>query len=120
MEHDAVIKAVHRTIDYQATQIFTWLVEKVTEARRTGNADKSKALLTEVFKRLGNSGYGKLIQALECQTCVVYTKDERVVDIALRSAYFSDLDELGQAYEPESRKPHIIITRPFQIGIAVY
>ena len=33
---------------------------------------------------------------------------------------FSDLEELGQAYELESRKPRITINRPFQIRIAVY
>ena len=47
-------------------------------------------------------------------------KDEKVVDRALRSVYFSDLDEIGQAYELESRKPQITIRRPFQVGIAVY
>ena len=73
-----------------------------------------------MFKLLGNSGYGKLIEALERQTNIIYTKDEKVVDKALRSAYFSDLDEIGQAYELESRKPRITITRPFQVGIAVY
>ena len=31
-----------------------------------------------------------------------------------------DLDEIGEAYELESRKPWILINRPFQIGIAVY
>jgi len=75
--HGAVITAVYRTIDYQATKIFTWLVQQVTEARRTGDVDKSKALLAEVFKLLGNSAYGKLIEALERQTCVVYSKDEK-------------------------------------------
>ena len=73
-----------------------------------------------MFKLLGNSGYGKMIEALERQTNVVYTKDEKVVDRALRSAYFEDLDELGQAYELESRKPRVTIRRPFQVGIAVY
>ena len=73
-----------------------------------------------MFKLLGNSGYGKLIEALARQTNVIYTKDEKVVDRALRSAHFSDLDEVGQAYELESRKPRITIRRPFQIGIAVY
>ena len=82
--------------------------------------EKRKALLAEVFKLLGNSGYGKLIEALERQTKVIYTKNEKVVERALRSAYFSDLDDLGQAYELESRKPRITIRRPFQIGIAVY
>ena len=120
LEHGAVITNVYRTIDYQPTNIFTWFVEQVTEARRTGDKEKSKALLAEVFKLLGNSGYGKLIEALERQTNIIYTKDEKVVDRALRSAYFSDLDEIGEAYELESRKPRITIIRPFQVGIAVY
>ena len=120
LEHGAVITNVFRTIDYQPTKIFTWFVEQVTEARRTGDVEKSKALLAEVFKLLGNSGYGKLIEALERQTNVIYTKDEKIVDRALRSAYFSDLDEIGEAYELESRYPRITIRRPFQVGIAVY
>ena len=63
---------------------------------------KSKALLAEVFKLLGNSVYGKMIEALERQTTVIYTKDEKVVDRALRSTYFEDLEEIGEAYELES------------------
>ena len=120
INHGAVIKRVYRTIDYKPKKIFEWFVKEVTEARRTGDVDKSKALLADIFKLLGNSGYGKLIEALERQTNVIYTKDEKVVDRALRSAYFSDLDEIGAAYELESRKPRITIRRPFQIGIAVY
>ena len=120
VDHGAVIKRVYRTIDYKPAKIFPWFVEQVTEARRTGDVEKSKALLAEVFKLLGNSGYGKLIEALERQTNIIYTKDEKVVDRALRSAYFSDLDEIGQAYELRSRKLRITIRRPFQVGIAVY
>lgn len=115
MDHRVAIKAVNRTIDYQATMIFTWFVERVREARRTGDVDKSKALLTEVFKLLENSTYGKLIEALEWQANVIYAKDEKVVDRALRSAYFSALEELGQAYELKSTKPPIAISPPFQI-----
>ena len=120
VNHGAEITKVYRTIDYTPAKIFPWFVEEVTEARRTGDVEKSKALLAEVFKLLANSGYGKLIEALERQTNVIYTKDEKVVDRALRSAYFSDLDEIGEAYELESWKPRITIRRPFQIGIAVY
>ena len=120
VEHGAVITKVYRTIDYKPAKIFHWFVEQVTEARRTGDVEKSKALLAEVFKLLGNSGYGKLIEALERQTNIIYTKDEKVVDRALRSAYFSDLDEIGQAYELESQKQRITIRRPFQVGISVY
>ena len=57
---------------------------------------------------------------MERQTKVIHTKDEKVVDRALRSAYYSDLNEIGQAYELESRKLRFTIRRPFQVGIAVY
>jgi len=120
VDHGAVITAVNRTIAYTPGKVFEWFVEQVTEARRTGDLEKSKVLLAEVYKLLGNSGYRKLIEALERQTNVIYTKDEKVVDRALQSAYFSDLDEVGQANELESRKPRITVRRPFQIGIAVY
>ena len=96
INHGAEITRIYRTIDYTPKKIFTWFVEEVTEARRTGDVDKSKALLADIFKLLGNSGYGKLIEALEHQTNIIYTKDEKVVDRALRSAYFSDLDEIGE------------------------
>ena len=90
VNHGAVVTKVYRTIDYQPAKIFPWFVMQVTKARRRGDVDKSKALLAEVFKLLVNS------------------------------AYFSDLDEIGQAYELESWKPRIMIRRPFQVGITVY
>jgi len=119
VNHGAVVTKVSRTINYEPEKIFTWFVEQVTEACRTGDVDRSKALLAEVFKLLGNSTYGKLIKVLERQTNVIYTKDEKVVDRALWSVYFEALDEIGEAYELESRKPRITIRRLFQIGIAV-
>ena len=51
VEHGAIIKAVYRTINYQATKIFTWFVEQVTEARapyrrRGKEQDASRCLQT--------------------------------------------------------------------------
>ena len=109
-----------RCINYQATKALKWFVDEVMEARRTGDVDKSKALLADIFKLQGNGSYEKLIEALERQTRVIYTEDDKVVDRTLRNTYFEDLDEIGRSYELESRKPRILIRRPFQIGIAVY
>ena len=57
------LTAVYRTIDYEPRQIFSWFVKEVADNRRKGDADKDKALLAEVFKLLGNSAYGKFIEA---------------------------------------------------------
>ena len=45
---------------------------------------------------------------------------ELEVDKHLRSAWFDDLEEIGDAYKIEMRKSKIIKDRPFQIGIVVY
>ena len=50
VDHGAVITAVYRTIDYTPGKVFDWFAEQVTEARLTGDVEKSKALLAEVFK----------------------------------------------------------------------
>ena len=114
------LTAVYRTIDYEPRQIFSWFVNEVADNRRKGDADKDKALLAEVFKLLGNSAYGKFIEAVERQNKTLYTSDEDEVDKHLRSSWFKDLEEIGGAYKIELRKSKIDIVRPFQVGIVVY
>ena len=72
--------------------------------RRKEDVEAEKALLAEKKKLWGNSAYGKFIEAVERQTKVMYTKNEDVVDRHLRSAYFEDLEEIGDSYKMESRK----------------
>ena len=72
-----------------------------------------------MFKLLGNSAYGKLTEAAELQTRVIYTKDQGKVDRAKRSVWFDDMEEIGDAFEIEFRKEKVTINRPFQIGIVV-
>ena len=117
-EHGLEITAVYRTIDYVPRKIFSWFVQEVANMQRKGDIEAEKALLAEIYKLLGNSAYGKFIEALERQTKVLYTKD--VVDKHLRSAYFEDLEVISDAYKIESRKNKVTINRPFQVGIVVY
>ena len=114
------ITAVYRTIDYKPRKSFEWFVKEVADNRRKGDADKDKALLAEVFKLLGNSAYGKFIEAVERQNKTLYTRDEDEVDKHLRSAWFADIEEIGDAYKIELRKDKLTIARPFQVGIVVY
>ena len=114
------LTAVYRSINYEPRQIFSWFVKEVADNRRKGDADKDKALLAVVFKLLGNSAYGKFIEAVERQNETLYTRDEDEVDKHLRSAWFKDLEEIGGAYKIELRKSKLTIERPFQVGIVVY
>ena len=114
------ITAVYRTIDYEPRKIFEWFVKEVVDNRRKGDADKDKALLAKVFKLLGNSAYGKFIEAVERQNKTLYTQDENEVDKHLCSAWFADIEKIGAAYKIELLKDKLTITRPFQVGIVVH
>ena len=61
-----------------------------------------------------------MIEGLERQTTVKYTKNENILMKDLRSVWFQDLEEIGDVYEIEMRKRQVVINRPFQVGIAVY
>lgn len=120
LDHGAEIKNVYRTIDYEPKKVFSWFVEEVTKARRSGDEEEKKAIIADLFKLLGNSAYGKMIENIEKQKSVIYTSVEEKNDRALRSCFFEDLEEIGKAYELRSRKKRIEIKRPYQVGIAVY
>ena len=114
------VTVVYRTIDYEPREAFSWFVTEVANNRRKGDQDKDKALLAEVFKLLGNSAYGKFIEAVERQDKTLYTRDEEEVDKHLCSAWFRDLEEIGDVYKIGLRKAKHTIDRPFQVGIVVY
>lgn len=40
-----------------------------------------------------------MIEAVERHTNEVYTKEEKLVDKALRHVFFNDLEEIGEVYE---------------------
>lgn len=79
-----------------------------------------QTLLAEMFKRLVNSSYGKLIEGLERQTTVKYTKSESALGKDVRWVWFQDLEEFGDEYKIEIKVRQVEIDRPFQVGIAVY
>ena len=53
----------------------------------------------DVTKLKGNSFYGKIIEDLGRQKSTKFTGKKIVVDKALRSPFFENLEEIGGAYE---------------------
>ena len=79
-----------------------------------------KKLLGDTYRLKGNSFYGKMIEDVVRHLRTTFTTDGNEVDVALRSPFFEDLEEIGDAYEIKERKRKVEITRPYQCGIAVY
>ena len=60
---------------------------------------KAKKLLGDTYKLKRNSFYGKMIEDVVRHLSTTITTDGNEVDIALRSSFFEDLEEIGDAYE---------------------
>ena len=70
--------------DYAAEMLYnklivTWFVDKVIGNRRKDDKNPEQALLAEVYNLLGNSSYGKLIEAVEQQMTVKHIKSENAL-----------------------------------------
>ena len=98
---------------------FSWFPEQVASARLDADKDPLKKQLSNVAKLKGNSFYGKIIEDLGGHESTKFTREEWIVDKALRSPFFDDLEEIGGAYEVKERKRAVTIKRPYQCGIDV-
>ena len=61
-----------------------------------------------------------MIEDLGRRKSTKFTSKERVVEKALRSPFFDNLEEIGEAYEIKELKQTVMIKRPYQCGIVVY
>ena len=121
LNHGLKLTKIHRYISYTSSRPFAWFPEEVSSARRDADQDKNKRQLGDTAELKGNSFYGKMIENLEKHMNTKFTKDEKLIDEIFRSPYFDDLEEISEGvFEVRQRKRPVIITRPYQCGIAVY
>ena len=111
--------AARQLIEYEPDMPFSWFVEEVANSRREADKDLLKKQLGDVARLKGNSFYRKMIEDKGRHKSTKFTREEWVVDKALRSPFFDNLEEVGGAYEIKERKRTVMIKRPYQCGIAV-
>ena len=99
LQHGLRLTAVHCLIKYEPGMPFSWFPEEVANARREADKDSLKKQLGDVAKLKGNSFCGKMIEDLGRHKSTKFTREEMVVDKALRSPFFYNLEEIGGAYE---------------------
>ena len=104
LSHGLRLTAVHQLIEHEPGIPFAWFPEKVANARHEADKDTLKIQLGDVAKRKGNSFCGKMTEDLGRHKWIRFTHEERVVDKALRSPFFDNLEEIGGAYEIKESK----------------
>ena len=120
LQHGLRLTAVHQLIEYEPGMPFSWFPEELANARRKADKDPLKKQLDDAAKLKGNRFCGKMIEDLGRHKSTKFTREEMVVDKALRSPFFDNLEEIGGACKIKLFRQTLMIKRPYQCGIAVY
>ena len=121
LKHGLVVSKIYEVVEYVPERCFQGFVDTVSENRRNGDLDPTKAILAETFKLLGNSAYGKTLENLEKGRDVVYSTGENVAQL-VNNRFFRTCTPLdhNDLFEVESAKNKVRWILPLQIGFFFY
>jgi len=120
LEHGLVVTKVHSFVKCSAARPFEKFTEMVSDARRKGDTDKSKAVIADSMKLVGNSAFGKSGINQTKHKKVSYLSSDDEVTKLIEGDLFQGLQELDDIYEVTERKRTIFLKNPIHVAIAVY
>ena len=120
LAHGLVVDRVYQVVEYEPNPCFQRFGESVSAARRAGDSDPEKAIITDTMKLFGNSGYGKTVTNVDRHHDVKYCT-EVGTSALINNKRFRQLDVVtDDAYEIEMNKSVVKYTLPLHIGFFVY
>jgi len=120
LDHGLKVTKVYEFVEYHPSKCFEQFGLKVSEARRAGDSNPSKAVLAESQKLHGNSSYGKCMTNKEKHREVHYCNRSGVTKF-INSHVFQRLNIItDDLYEVECLKKSVEEDLPLQISVFVY
>ncbi|KAJ8031107.1 hypothetical protein HOLleu_27721 [Holothuria leucospilota] len=114
------ITQIYQVIEFTPKTCFKTFGDAVSDARREGDRDPSKAIIADTMKLIGNSSYGKTITNKEGHRDVSIVPEDKASRL-INETNFRELNEISTGcYEVESAKRSIAMDLPIQIGFFVY
>ncbi|XP_072043754.1 uncharacterized protein [Amphiura filiformis] len=120
LTHGLEVTHIYQVVEYLPKACFKAFGNAVSDARRAGDVDPSKAIIADTMKLIGNSAYGKTITNKECHMNVKVCTDTEAAKY-INEPLFRDLDDVNEnVYEVALAKKVIREDLPIQIGFFVY
>ena len=121
IKHGLNITHIYQVVQYRPAACFQPFGEAVSNARRDGDVDPSKAIIADTMKLLGNSAYGKTVTNQERHLQVQIAHSSKTVSRLINHPNFRAVHTLDEElYEVELNKKAIRLSLPLQIGFFVY
>lgn len=125
LEHGLIVTKVHSFIKATPNNLFKSFTETVSDNRRNGDKDVSKAMIAEAWKLTGNSAFGRTGMNKNRHTNTKYVDDIYKAKRKVNNWLFRDLNEIESTdgsivFEVSCGKKQIKQNCPLQVASAVY
>ncbi|KAG2764463.1 hypothetical protein PC129_g24032 [Phytophthora cactorum] len=95
-------------------------MEAVSSARRVGDEEKSKDMIAEMMKLVGNSAFGRSGMDMSKHKQVKYESNENKIKSRIEHFMFHGLEELNDSCEITMKKRRLNNKNPIHLSIAIY
>ncbi|KAG3068411.1 hypothetical protein PI125_g23420 [Phytophthora idaei] len=120
LSHGMEITKTYSFIKASSDKTFASVMEAVSNARREGGVDKSKAMIAEMMKLVGNSAFGRSGMDMSKHKEVKYESDQKAIKSKIDHFTFHGLEELNDACEITMKKRRLKNKNPIHLSIAIY
>jgi len=119
VEHGCIITKVYGVIEAFPRKIFANFMNWVSDKRRKGDIDKKYAIISECFKTIGNSSFGRTIMNKNEHKDIKYG-DEIKFNKCKNKFTFHNGDKYDNVYEIVLNKKSIKQNMPLQVSCSVF
>ena len=119
LDHGMKVTKIYQTVEFTPKRCFRQFVRDVSDARRAGDGDPSKAIIADTRKLEGNSAFGSTIMDQEKFQTTTYVQGKGRAMFEANIPQFKKLTQLLENedyYEVEKDKNSIRLDLPLQIG----
>ena len=120
LEKGLVVTKVYVLVEYVPEETFKPFVEEVTHARRLGDENLECKILSDLYKLLGNSSYGKTICNKQNFLKTRYISPKQARKLALHWSVQQVHDINENTVEVSCLPTTVVYDLPIQIGFMVY
>ncbi|KAG2774346.1 hypothetical protein PC129_g7755 [Phytophthora cactorum] len=120
LAHGIEIKKTYSFIKANSHKAFASFMDAVSSARRVGDEDKSKSMIAEMIKLVGNSAFGRSGMDMSKHKQVKYESKETKIKSRIEHFTFHGLEELNDSCEITMKKRSLNNKNPIHLSIAIY
>ncbi|RAW24851.1 hypothetical protein PC110_g18727 [Phytophthora cactorum] len=120
LAHAMEITTTYSFIKASAHKAFAPFMDAVSSARRVGDEDKSKAMIAEMMKLVGNSAFGRSGMDMSKHKQVKYESKEAKIKSRIEHFTFHGLEELNDSCEITMKKRRLNNKNSIHLSIAIY